>query len=573
MIPRPYQSRLVSRAKSALEKHGNTLCVAPTGAGKTIMLSLLVSEMQPAKTLVLQHRDELVSQNLSKFQKVNPGLPVSLFTADTKSWRGKTTFAMVQTLSRENNLETIPRLDLVVVDEAHHVAAATYRRILEAAKAKNDRCLVAGFTATPLRGDKKGLRSVFSNVADQITLKELISRGFLVPPRAFVIDVNGVREGLGRVRKLKYDFDMNEVAEVMNKKVVNDEVIRQWKEHAPDRKTVVFCSTVHHATDVTGAFRAAGISTEMLTGDTPDAERVGIIRRLKAGATQVVVNVAVLTEGFDEPSISCVVLLRPCSYKSTMIQMIGRGLRTINPDEYPGFVKKDCIILDFGSSILTHGDINADVSLDGGEKKGEEHGAGPFKTCPESPDETDYLVPDRNGNIGCGGQVPTGAAFCPLCGFLFERPQAEPADQVILTEVDLLDSSPFRWVDLFGSGKAMLASGFAAWAGVFSPDGQNWFALGKEKESKMLTRIHIGDRLQALAAADDFLRERETSGNANKSRRWMKQPASDRQRELLTKVGYEMAPLDFNFTKYTAATHLNFQWHRRQIEAVLFQQR
>jgi hypothetical protein len=253
--------------------------------------------------------------------------------------------------------------------------------------------------------------------------------------------------------------------------------------------------------------------------------------------------------------------------------MIGRGLRTINPDEYPGLVKKDCIILDFGTSILAHGDINADVSLDGQEKpEGEEPGLPPLKTCPKTSEGTEYIVPDRNGNFGCGGEVPTGVSACPLCGFIFERPQGGPVEQVTLTEVDLLDSSPFRWVDLFGSGKAMLASGFDAWVGVFSPDGENWFALGKGKESKVLTRIHIGDRLQALAAADDFLRERETSGNANKSRRWMKQPASDRQRELLARVGYELAPLDFNFTKYTAATHLNFQWHRRQIEAVLFQQ-
>jgi DNA repair protein RadD len=125
-------------------------------------------------------------------------------------------------------------------------------------------------------------------------------------------------------------------------------------------------------------------------------------------------------------------------------------------------------------------------------------------------------------------------------------------------------------VDLFGSGKVMLASEFDAWVGVFSADSENWFALGKEKESKILTRIHIGERVQPLAAADDFLRERETSGNANKSRRWMKQPATDRQRELLAKVGYEVGPLVFNFTKYTAATHLSFQWHRRQIEATIF---
>ena len=235
------------------------------------MLSMVAGEMQPAKTLILQHRDELVSQNLSKFQKVNPGMSVSLFTADVKSWRGKATFAMVQTLSREANLETVPPLDLLIVDEAHHVAAVSYKRIIGAVKERNPDCRIAGFTATPSRGDKKGLRSVFSNVADQISLKELVSRGFLVTPRAFVIDVNGVREGLSKVRKLTYDFDMEQVAEVMNRKVVNDEVIRQWKERAGDRRTIVFCSTVAHAMDVTEAFKSAGVAAEMVTGETPDA--------------------------------------------------------------------------------------------------------------------------------------------------------------------------------------------------------------------------------------------------------------------------------------------------------------
>ena len=142
--------------------------------------------------------------------------------------------------------------------------------------------------------------------------------------------------------------------------------------------------------------------------------------------------------------------------------------------------------------------------------------------------------------------------------------------EVVLTEVDLLNASPFRWVDLFGSGKVMIASGFDAWAGVFSPDGENWFALGKDKTSKILSRILIGDRMQALASADDFLRERETGDSANKSKRWLRDLATEKQQDLLRKAGYQLDTLDFRFTKYTAAAHLNFQWNRKQIEMALF---
>ena len=324
-----------------------------------------------------------MAQNLDKFRKVNPQVNPSLFTADTKSWKGKAVFAMVQTLCRQKQLATMPAHDLLIVDEAHHVAAESYRKIIEASKERNSSIMIAGFTATPTRGDKKGLRSVFSNVADHITLQELIAKGFLVTPRAFVIEVGGVREGLSKVRKLASDYDMSEVAEVMNKRVINEEVVAQWQEKAHDRRTLVFCSTIAHAEDVLEAFRSSGISADMVTGDTPDGERRDMLKRLKRGQIQVIVNVAVLTEGFDEPSVSCIVLLRPCSFKSTMIQMIGRGLRTILPGDYPGLIKRDCIILDFGTSILTHGDIEAGVALGHDDSIQVEPGVAPIKVCPE----------------------------------------------------------------------------------------------------------------------------------------------------------------------------------------------
>ncbi|MFP5213133.1 MAG: DEAD/DEAH box helicase, partial [Acidobacteriota bacterium] len=324
------------------------------------------------------------------------------------------------------------------------------------------------------------------------------------------------------------------------------------------------------------AFASNGIQAEIITGELSEHVRAGVYRRLKSGETRVVVNVAVLTEGFDEPSVACVILLRPCSAKSTMIQMIGRGLRTINPTDYPGMVKKDCIILDFGTSIISHGNIDADGGLgkangEGGGGSDSDPGEAPFKVCPDGSKETEYILPDRNGAMGCGARVPAGVKNCPLCGFYFERPGEEPVEEVVLTEVDLLNASPFRWVDLFGSGKVMIASGFDAWAGVFSMDGENWYALGKEKSSKLIIRVAIGDRTQALAAADDFLRERESGDAARKSKRWLKDLASEKQRELLRRAGYQMGPLDLSFTKYEAASHLNFQWNRRAIEAALFQ--
>jgi len=144
---------------------------------------------------------------------------------------------------------------------------------------------------------------------------------------------------------------MNAVADIMNKPVINEKVVEQWQQLASDRRTVAFCSTIQHATDVMLAFKESGVSCDMITGELPKHERRSILKAYANGEIRVLVNVAVLTEGWDDPPTSCVILLRPSSYKSTYLQMVGRGLRTVNPDEHPGIVKSDCVAE--GQRVLT----------------------------------------------------------------------------------------------------------------------------------------------------------------------------------------------------------------------------
>lgn len=565
MILRKYQDRVVSRAVSALGTHGNTLVISPTGSGKTIMLAALAGQVKAEKTLILQHRDELVNQNMQKYMAINPKAWPALYTADAKSWSGSAIFAMVQTLARHT--ETIPKLGLLIVDEAHHTAANSYRKIIDAAKEKNPKIKIAGFTATPERSDKKGLRGVFSNVADQITIKELIDLGFLVPPRALVVDV-GKQDELSKVRRLASDYDMEQVEKIMDTKVINEEVVRHWREQAGDRKTIVFCSTIAHAEDVAMAFDRENIAAAVVTGETPDGERKRIIRRFKAGQIQVICNVAVFTEGFDEPLLSCVILLRPCSHKSTMTQMIGRGLRPVNCKEHPGVIKRDCIVMDFGTSLLTHGDLNTMTNL-GPESDTAEPGECPQKEC----GSLAYRLPDRRDNMGCGAQVPVGCRECPMCGFIFEKEGDDSGpsilDQVNLTEIDILNGSPFRWVDLFGNGMVMIASGFGSFSVVANPHGgPDWYAIGKPKDSRALQTISVGGKIQAFAQADDFLRQNETSESAMKGVAWMRQPLSDKQAGLLYGLGYPEKDV-CAMTKLTASANINFQFYRMQIEKIL----
>jgi superfamily II DNA or RNA helicase len=549
---RPRQKLFVERSLSALGTRDNTLGIAPTGAGKTIMLSAVTGDSlgdTDAKACVLAHRDELTAQNRDKFRRVVPDVSTSVVDATTKSWGGQVTFAMVPTLAREANLTGMPKLDLLVIDEAHHAVADSYRRIIDHVRDANPEARIFGVTATPNRGDKKGLRAVFDNVADQVRLGELIASGHLVPPRTFVIDV-GVQDKLKAVRKTASDFDMGEVAEIMDRAPITEEVVRNWQEKAADRPTVVFCSTVAHAGHVAEAFNDAGTPTGLIHGDLPGDERRNILAAFAKGEIRVITNVAVLTEGWDHPPTSCVVLLRPSSYKSTMIQMVGRGLRTVDPAEHPGVVKTDCVVLDFGTSSLTHGTLEQDVDLDGNTGTGE----APSKTCP-----------------ACQADIPLASRECPICGEGLVEDEGETLEGAhggalsgfLMTEIDLLKRSSFEWVDLFGTEDALLATGFSAWGGVFWLDGL-WYGIGGARGAQPQL-LGIGERSVCLAQADDWLNDHETDESAFKTRAWLNQPATEKQLQYLSPAARD----DYGLTRYKASALMTFTFNKRAIRQLI----
>jgi DNA repair protein RadD len=170
----------------------------------------------------------------------------------------------------------------------------------------------------------------------------------------------------------------------------------------------------------------------------------------------------------------------------------------------------------------------------------------------------------------CQAELPLGTAVCPFCGHLWQRrfPEKRLLEAFDLTEIDLLNRSPFRWCDLFGDDQALVASGFDAWGGVFF-DGQHWHAVGKPRRGR-LRHVAVGTRAQVLAAADDYLREIETTAAASKSRRWLEDPASAKQIELLRCAGYPVSAFDFGLSKYAANCHLSFVWNQAAIKAAVF---
>lgn len=556
MLLRSRQQEFVDKCMVALANNDNTLGVAPTGAGKTIMLSKVIGnfyEQNPnLRACVLAHRDELTAQNEEKFRWVNPAISTSIVDSYAKDWSGQVTFAMVPTLAREHNLKEMPHVDLVVIDEAHHATAPSYKNVIDYAYKANPNLKLLGVTATPERGDKSSLGEVFNNCCDQIKIGELIFSGNLVRPVTFAIDMGNVTEKLKSLRtRSKGDYSDDEVASILDSEPLNSEVIRHWREKAGDRKTVIFCSNVDHARNVANSFNAHGISAALITGEMNKEQRAVVLENMTEGKIQVIANVAVLTEGWDYPPISCVVLLRQSSYKSTMIQMIGRGLRTIDPAIYPDLIKKDCVVLDFGISTILHGSLDQMIKLRS-KNKG-------FRICPS-----------------CKQKIPKNSDECPLCNaHLVAQEQVEDKEQKAKTilsnfemaEIDLLGAVNFHFTEF--ADDSLLASGFNSWAYIQKKD-DIWVAVGGKQDKgyslndlengKVITDIptrviYQGGKLEAIAAANDFLSLYEKEETAMKTASWRNQKPTERQLNIIPSC-YKA---DTNLTRGDASSIITYK--------------
>ncbi|HEY0418051.1 MAG TPA: helicase-related protein, partial [Acetobacteraceae bacterium] len=501
--------------------------------------------------LILVHRDELVSQWIAAAALVLGDVNVSLVNADVKDWSGRIVVAMVPTACRPANLDRMPDFDMVAVDEAHHVVASTWMAVLDAVRRRRPDARIYGCTATPERGDKKGLRRVFSNVSFALPLPRLVEWGFLVEPRAFAFDI-APPAAVDRAVRDASDFGQQDaVAELLNTPAANERAVELWAEKAGDRRTIAFASNVAHAMALEAAWKAAGVAAETLTGETPRRDRAAILERLASGETQVVANCAVLTEGFDEPMVGCAVLARGCSNKSLLIQMAGRALRTVDAGRHPGVVKKDAVIIDFGRSLARHGDLLAGARLDDAKP-----GEAPTKTCPS-----------------CDAVVPLSVTECPLCGHEFQKPEEEAGGKeqerqdfirnAKLFEIDVLNRSPFAWETI--AEDAMIAAGFKASAAV-KRIGDVWVAVGYQKRQRA-EPLRVGHRYQALSAADDYLRTHEDSDGAHKTAAWLSMRPTEKQVELLAAEGFRGTCA----SRYAASARIEWAWNSKRIIAASLQ--
>jgi DNA repair protein RadD len=240
----------------------------------------------------------------------------------------------------------LPDAALVVVDEAHHAPAQTYRQLLRA----YPEALILGMTATPCRGDGRGLGDIFEMMVETPPVAELIELGFLVGTRVYAPS----RPDLTGVRVERGDYVERQLADRMDRPQLVGDVVTHWLRLAERRRTVVFASGVAHSVHLRDEFRAAGIWAEHIDGSTPVEQRDEILKKVDAGTVEVVCNAMVLTEGWDCPAVSCLVLARPTRHMGLYRQMVGRVLRPA-----PG--KTDALTLDHAGAVFEHGFVEDPV--------------------------------------------------------------------------------------------------------------------------------------------------------------------------------------------------------------------
>lgn len=346
-----HQKDLVARVWRHIEAGRRRPClVAATGFGKTILMAEMICHhrAEGGSVLVLAHRRELITQSAAKLHKAGIDHGVILAGMPTRPGE-RVQVASVATLHaravRGSALD-MPRATMVIVDEAHHVRARTYRQILEA----YPEAIIVGLTATPARADGRGLGNVFDVLVEGAPISQLISGGYLVGTKVYapsIPDLAGVKIERG-------DYVEGQLAEKMDTPKLVGDAVTHWHRHAEGRPTVVFATTVAHSLHTRDEFRRSGVLAEHIDGGTPTAERDHILAQLAAGKIDVICNCAVLTEGWDQPQVSCLVLLRPTRSVSLYRQMVGRVLRP-----YPG--KTDALILDHAGAIFEHGFVEDPV--------------------------------------------------------------------------------------------------------------------------------------------------------------------------------------------------------------------
>ena len=390
---RPYQTDFVAALRSAMRKNRRVLGVAATGSGKTVVFTHIVNSAvaRGKRVVICAHRQEILMQislALGQFG-VRHGwiMPGRTPTCDCVQ------LAMIQTLMRR--VEKILEPDLLVIDEAHHVASGCYEKLLSRWSS-----FVLGVTATPERLDGKGLSSAFDEMilgpqtAWLVENNYLSQYTYLAPPEA--ADLSGIKTRMG-------DFAIDQLANALDKATITGDLIQHYQKYLNGKSAVTFCVNIAHAEHVAAQFNAAGIASASIDGRTERGERFRLLEALGTGELKNLTSCDLIGEGVDVPSVNGAILARPTKSLALHLQQVGRVLR-IKPDG------SRAIILDHVGNVRRHGlpDLPRPWSLDGTGKKKTEY---PVKTC-ETCFRAFHAVGNWRDEAECG--LPDAQSGCVL---------------------------------------------------------------------------------------------------------------------------------------------------------------
>ncbi len=416
MILRPYQQAALDSVYQHLRTRDDNPCVViPTGGGKTPIIAQLCRdavERWNGRVLVLAHVKELLEQSAETLRTRAPGLHVGVYSAGLGRRDTSHSVIVAGIQSIYKRACELDAFDLIVVDEAHLLppdGEGMYQSFLSDARIVNPNVRLIGLTATPYRLKSGMLCSpdnLLNHICFEIGVKELIVQGFLSPLKT----KSGRKKAeYGNLHIRAGEFVGSEVEALIDTDELVGAACREIAAATKDRKSVlIFASSVAHAEHVKSVLETiVGTECGLITGDTPPNIRDELINRFKGKQVaanlfgdpkppiKYLINVNVLTTGFDAPNVDCVVLLRPTASPGLYYQMVGRGFRLFQD-------KLDCLILDYGDNILRHGPVDAIQINDRTSDKG----TAPAKECPK-----------------CQSVVHAAYTACPDCGFEFPPPE------------------------------------------------------------------------------------------------------------------------------------------------------
>lgn len=340
--PRPYQMTAVRQVIALYEQGKRKMLLhLPTGSGKTVIAALIVDTLlkrlpSESKVLFVAHRKELLDQTVATLRRQIPGVSVSVEQGKrTASLSARVIVASIQSLIRRKQSYPAYGFSLIICDECHRALAPRWLEVIDYFhRPRRDAALLLGLTATPRRTDGRSAIAVFDTVAYAISKPELQDLGYLVPIEYWQIRTD---IGLDQVKMAGSDFQAISLSARMNSTPVRMQTLRAWQAKGRGQKTLGFCASVAHAKQLAADFSAAGHRAAVVHGRS--ADRDALLTAFHAGAFDVLFNYNVLTEGYDDPSIQCLLLARPTTSPLVYNQCLGRGLR-------PHANKRTCTVID-----------------------------------------------------------------------------------------------------------------------------------------------------------------------------------------------------------------------------------